>query len=130
MKQLLSVVLIFISLYDFKEYIIPNELVALGIIINLLFSFNIDNFIDSFVISFSLLIIVLAFNYLKKEETMGMGDIKLIFMLGLYLNAIDNIKAILISCVLGIIIMTKRKRKMIPFGPCLCIGYFILIYLK
>ena len=64
---------------------------------------------------------------LLKKETMGGGDIKLLFVIGLYMDWKQMILILFFACVLGIagtLVIQRKKRGQassdwgqIPFGP-------------
>lgn len=109
-----------------------------SIIIHLKSNFP-DQFIYSFIFSSHLgsglvagLSAALAFFllvYFSKETWMGMGDVKLVFFLGLFLGIFKTIVALFIGfeigALLGIYLMLSGRAKMktaLPFGPFLIIG--------
>ncbi len=101
-------------------------------------------------IALPLLIIVLIMDRILKKESMGGGDIKLFFMLGLYFPWQENILALLLACIVGIVVglvqlrglreeealeenefvdeaadEEKSEPHLIPFGPAIVCGYFL-----
>jgi len=67
--------------------------------------------------------------YLSRETWMGMGDVKLIFLLGFFLGIFKTAVALFlafeIGAVLGIILIVLGRAKMktaLPFGPFLIVG--------
>lgn len=75
--------------------------------------------------------IMLLGNFLFKKESLGGGDIKMMFVFGLIINPILGLFVIFIASVLAlpvsIFILLKNHENLIPFGPFLLIG-FTLIY--
>lgn len=70
----------------------------------------------------------------KSDEVMGMGDVKILAPIGLFLGWRMTLLALFISVCLGgvfsfsLILLGKADRKkMIPFGPFIAIGVFITI---
>ena len=59
----------------------------------------------------------------------GGGDIKLIFMLSLYINIESSLIAIILSCLMGIFysLLTNKTKEHFPFGPFICLGYLLRI---
>jgi len=128
--------LIVISFIDYKFMIIPNVITYPGVIIGLLYAiiFEYINIINSllgiFIPAFLLLIIALIF-----RGGMGIGDIKLVAMLGAFLGYKYTLAAIFIGSVFGSIIGLTlmslgilKKKSRIPFGPFICIGAVLMIF--
>lgn len=82
----------------------------------------------------SMYLLMLIGNKIFKEETLGGGDIKLIFVLGmtlpLALSFTGIFLAALIALPVSIYILIKNKDKAIPFGPFLVGSFLILFLLK
>lgn len=125
--------LIIIFVYDFKHYIIPDEVVFLLIIAAIAYNLisqypNIlasQYLISAFLASgFFLLLVVLS-----GGKGMGMGDVKFAFALGLILGWPLIAFALFVSFVLGsiiglmlVIFKKKNFKSEIPFGPFLAAG--------
>jgi len=127
------------SFADLEDFIIPDILIIIGIVNRILFCVFSNNFlsellksvINGTVMAGSLLILVIVMEKILKKEAMGGGDIKLVFMVGLYLSIPQSLFGILVACVVGIFFAyaMQRQHEQFPFGPSLCIGYFIsLLY--
>ncbi len=73
-------------------------------------------------------------DFLFKKESMGGGDIKLLFIFGMVLTYPVAILAIFVGSIIGLpvalIIMHKKKNNVIPFGPFLAAGATILLLLQ
>ncbi len=73
----------------------------------------------------ALLALVLLFERLSGRELMGGGDIKLLFVLALYLDWAELLLALLAACLLGLAwaaLAGKRRGAAVPFGPFLAAG--------
>ena len=122
--------MIYISFKDMKEMIIPDLSVVLGIINYVVFTDKcISGIINGFLISFILLMIKLCMERIYKKEMMGYGDIKLVFMLGLYTSIYGNCIGLLLSSLTGLLVALLTKQKLFPFGQCICIGYILVFML-
>lgn len=124
-------ILICLTLTDLEDNTIPNSLIIIGIVLKIIFSlFSGDilgelarALIGGLSISLPLLIVVLIADKVMKKDTMGGGDIKLFFMVGLYFDWQINIFILITACVLGIIFSLISMRgklesgKQLPFGP-------------
>ncbi len=121
-----------LSICDLNTYEIPDGFIIFGIIWWLIFfifdySLNIliDSLLGALVISGMLFLLSLIMDKLLKKESLGGGDIKLFFMLGLYLGLLGNFFNLILSCLIGIIFVFFRKASKIPFGPSISIATYI-----
>ncbi|GIW66330.1 MAG: prepilin peptidase [Candidatus Parcubacteria bacterium] len=158
----LTIILLFfiLVLYDLETFYIEEKIVYLSLLSWLMFIFifyylkvfpqiNFFNFFDyffylpqlnvkdyalnrlyfAFVISLSILILFV----ITLGKGIGLGDVKLFFILGLYFNFGDLLFTSLITILIGglfslIILIKKRKFKQaIPFGPFIFLGLFVTI---
>lgn len=83
----------------------------------------------------ALLIIALGYEALRKREGMGMGDVKLIAMIGAFLGLQSIPFVMLMSSVLGIVLWVYLRlrtgvdmRYAFPFGPFLSIGAVVYCF--
>ena len=126
---------------DYYYMIIPDSILLVGIILimieifimigwqNLLFSV-----IDG-LIAFAIMYVIKLFgDFLFKKESMGGGDIKLLFLFGLVLGAPVAILSIFlasfIALPISLLILYRNKTNIIPFGPFLSISAMILFFLQ
>ena len=127
--------LITISFIDLNEKIIPNLISYSGIIIGLILSiiFNHMSFISAIlgllIPSLLLLIIALVF-----QGGMGIGDVKLVGMIGTFTGYLYPLIGIFIGALVGSIIFLPllltgkiNKKTKIPFGPLISLGTVIMI---
>ncbi len=139
---LISSFLIVIFVYDLKHFIIPDKVVFPAIIIALIFNFqflifNQFSIFNSLILSaigasaFFLFIVLVS-----QGKWMGIGDIKLAFLMGLLLGFPYILVALFLSFLIGAIIgigliLAKRKtmKSEVPFGPFLVIGTFTALFL-
>ena len=133
--------LIIVSVSDITYFIIPDELLIFfagyfiiiitlksGIILALW------SIISGFLLFAIMYIIMLFGNYMFKKETLGGGDIKMMFVFGLILHPIVGIFSIFLSSLLALpismILLWKKNQNLIPFGPFLIIGCALLYFTK
>lgn len=82
-----------------------------------------------------LLILVLIMDRILKKDTMGGGDIKLVFVIGLTLGFINGFLSLFIACIIGLIMLflpgargrDGEDTSAFPFGPALCIATWIVL---
>lgn len=125
-------ILLGIAMTDAREYIIPDEFSLGGLVLGLAFSFigGWNGFIAAAigaVVGFGVLWLVgflgtLAF----KEDAMGGGDIKMMAMVGAFLEWQGVLLTIFLGALVGSIIFVPislvGERKLVPFGVFLAVG--------
>lgn len=135
-------VLIVIFFIDFKYGVIPNKIIFPSIVITF-FWLLVNN--SSLVLNHLLTAILsllffasIAFLYylIRKKESLGGGDIKMAFLMGLLLGFPNVITAFYIAFLTGatysliLILWGRLKLKdAIPFGPFLVLGTLIALFL-
>lgn len=137
-------ILIIISISDIKYYIIPDEVLITGFII-LLIEFIINMLINKLGIfnglikpilnglgSFAILYLFKTLgDFMFKKESLGGGDIKLMFIIGLVLGFDMSLVTLFISSFialpLSVISLIKNDNNILPFGPYLSISAVILL---
>ena len=140
---LFGCILLAVSFADIEGFIIPDGFIIAAIVLRVIFvSFSKDilarlvfSALGGFGVALVLLLIVLLFEKLFHREAMGGGDIKLIFVCGLFLGWQKNILCLLLACVVGIIfgVITQNARKaqedpkIFPFGPSIAIGAWLAL---
>ena len=138
---LLSSLFIITMITDLNYYIIPDQInIVFGILI---FATNVLRFgiktgfiylLYGLVMFGVMYLLMLLGNLIFKEESLGGGDIKLLFVLGMVfpivLSFISIIFATLIAFPIALFIYIKNKDKAIPFGPFLVAGFLLTFLLK
>ena len=133
--------LIIIMISDYNFMIIPDEvLIVFGVMLGLEIGFI--NGYQALLTSLGNGCIATAFIYVLKlvgdlifkKESMGGGDIKLLFLFGLVLGWQSSVFSIFLGSLLGLplsmIILYKKKDHVIPFGPYLSMGALIILLTK
>lgn len=144
--------LIIIFVYDLKHYIIPDKIIYPAIATtflyqlfrildfefilkfgfwNLDFKILINSLISAFLASAFFFLIV----FVSQGKWMGVGDIKLAFLMGLILSwpdiSVALVSAFYIGAIFGLGLMTFGKKKMkseVPFAPFLVTGTFLALF--
>lgn len=125
--------LLWLSLEDHHRRILPDGLLIAAAVVRLAFWLippdrlaRLPGLIGSALsVSLPLLILVLIMDKVMKRETMGGGDIKLFFVVGLYFTWPETVLTLLVSCLLGLLyaVLTRKKRTdPMPFGPWIALG--------
>lgn len=156
-------ILYLITVTDIYEQIIPDSVLITAILVRVvhflisyhfelsdtimyivkppLWSELLQLLINGLAVSLPLLILVLIMEKVWKKEAMGGGDIKLLFVTGLYLGWIKNILVVFFACIIGIIVGMIQKKKTqeeeteeeqpfyFAFGPSIAISaVFVMIF--
>ena len=130
-----------ISVSDLSYYVIPDEvLVFFGcyfIIIKILEGGPVYALmcILSGVCLFSVMyVIMLIGNALFKKETLGGGDIKMMFVFGVILHPLLGLIVIFIGSVLALpvslFLLLKKHERLVPFGPFLLIALTFIYFVQ
>ena len=125
--------LLCLSLVDLDTQIIPDRFLLIPIAVRAAqllftggFSALLGASVPGFIIAGAVLVISLIMDKVLKKDTMGGGDIKLLFVIGLYLTLPECLLMVMLSCVIGIvmaaILMRVDSETAFPFGPALSIA--------
>ncbi len=120
---------------DLRTRRVPDVLVFSGIGIRGIFliltgaSF-LTSLLSALFTAVPVLLLTLIADRVLKKNTLGGGDIKLIFMLALYFPFIVDLYGLLFSCVLGVVtiivcLIKRKENQAFPFGPALTLGFFL-----
>ena len=142
---ILSVFFIIIFFIDLKHYIIPNELTFPLMVIGFLKSFDpslnkaiFPNYINSLIgglIGYLIIwFIIFVYKKIRNKEGMGLGDAKLLAVVGFWFGWLSIPFTIFISSLVALIFVTpsvlNKSRNMtsqIPFGPYIIIGSIVYV---
>ena len=125
-----------LSLVDLDTQIIPDRFLVIPIAARcaeLLLtggvSLLLSGALPGLVIAGSVLVISLVMDKILKKDTMGGGDIKLLFVIGLFLTLPECLLMVMIACVIGIVMASLLMRVSpdtpFPFGPALSIAAIV-----
>ncbi|QNO16111.1 prepilin peptidase [Alkalicella caledoniensis] len=128
----LLLVLLAITVVDLEEMIIPDQFIIYLIICSVPYIVVNNNYINILValglgIAFYLIAVL-------SKGGMGGGDVKLAFVMGLYLGIGPGILAVFLSFVLGgligiVLLLTGASRKKaIPFAPYMVMGTVVALF--
>ena len=126
---------------DLTYMIIPDEVIIFFSIVIIILEFFLEGITGVFL---SLLSGALLFffmyclmnlgNALFKKESLGGGDVKLFFVLGLvidpFLGLVTIFLASLIALPVSLYLLYKNNEHMIPFGPFILIAFLIVFFSK
>ena len=142
---ILTPMLISVFITDLKTQTIPNRLALTIFEVGLIFVFvlgiqnlNIakDMLLGMIVGGGVFLLITLIGGAIAGKEAMGLGDVKLMAALGLYLGAVNialiSIIAFIVGAIVSIVLLIIGKSKKdgyVPFGPFIVIATLITIFI-
>ena len=133
--------LIIVSVSDISYYIIPDEILIFFIgffTIIITLNSSVLNALISLLSGFTLFIIMYTImifgNFLFKKESLGGGDVKMMFVFGLILNPFLGLISIFLASFLAlpvsIFILLKKHQNLVPFGPFLLISFAFIYFTK
>ena len=130
-----------LSLVDLQSFIIPNGCIIGPIVVWLIaLPFLWTGLKDAglqllygVIFGGGALLISLIMDKILKKDSLGGGDIKLLFVMGLYLKPVSGLFALILACITGLLfIVISRGRNRdeeghIPFGPFIAAGTVIML---
>ena len=136
-RLLLGTALIALFMIDLEHQLLPNAITLPGIVLGFAFSLvtypgPVDSLIGIAVGGGVLYAIAAAYYLVRKEEGMGMGDVKMLAMVGAFLGWRAVLLTLVLSsfagAVLGVGIMAWQRgdlRYALPFGTFLAVGALV-----
>ena len=133
--------LVIVIISDIEYMIILDEVLTISSILIIILNFiffgfkialiNLGHAIGAFLLMFLVKIIG---DFIFKKESLGGGDIKLMFLFGLVIgipmSVVTIFLATFIAFPIAIYVLIRRKDNMIPFGPFLSVAAIILLISK
>lgn len=134
-ELIIACFLIIIFVYDLKHYIIPDRVIYPAIAISGIWCLFFNPALITLYSAFGAAAFFLAIVLITRGKGMGVGDIKLAFLMGLFLGwpniLIALFLAFFIGAAIGIILIISNRKTMkseIPFGPFLVLGTFLALF--
>lgn len=129
-----------LSLIDLDTQIIPDRFLLIPLIaraLELLLTGGVMTLVrgilPGLIIAGAVLILSLMMDKVLKKDTMGGGDIKLLFVIGMYLSLPQCLLMVMLACIVGIVmgsvLLKVGKDTAFPFGPALSIAAVITLFL-
>ena len=132
---LLAGILLACAFADLEGYIIPDRFIAAGIVLfigSLFFAPEpaktaVDGALGGFAVVGVLLLFVHLMEKRMGREAMGGGDLKLLFVTGLFFGWKGNLFCLILACLIGIVwgLAARRRSEPIPWGPSIALGAWI-----
>lgn len=157
----LGCVLLGLSLIDLETYTIPNGYIIAGILAwattfagytidptsvglgSLMLAFTpspfvavlLDSLLGAFIVAGALWGLAVIFDKAIGRQSLGGGDIKLVFMVGLFLGVAASVLNLIVACIIGILfaLVTQKSRegmedpRAFPFGPSIAVATWITL---
>ena len=122
-----------LSLIDFDTLTIPDRFLLIPAVVRVLWLLLVGGwkealraFVPALVLGGGILLLSLLMDKVLKKESMGGGDIKLLFMLGLFFDLPCCLLLLIFSCVVGLVFafisMRGEQGRAFPFGPSISIA--------
>ena len=139
--MVLVVLLLTIAIIDAKWLVIPDSLLLFGLLFYILGAlwsgmtakdlfFSI--LLGGCAVAVPLYCFVLLADRLLQRETMGGGDLKLFFVLGVYLGPALTILTLFFACLVGIgisLYQRAERGQLLPFGPSIALAaWFVVLW--
>lgn len=126
--------LIGLSTVDYYSYEIPDGYILAGIvgwIVSILGDFSVIRvqILSGICIAGGILLLSVIMDHVLHRESMGGGDIKLYFLVSLFLGPFAGILNVLLSCVIGLIFAVILKQEKIPFGPSISLSTTVCLFI-
>jgi len=138
---LFLMILIALCLIDLEHMILPDELTLGGSALFLVYSFfnpevgTVAALLTAFGVTLCFTAIYIFYIKIRKIEGLGQGDIKMVFLLGIFLGPHKLIVTVLLASIsglaVGILIIIIRKKDFkyaLPFGTFLSAGGYIATF--
>ena len=133
--------LIIISVSDISYLIIPDEILIFFsgyfLIIYTLKDgvlWALTHLVTGMVLFAIMYFILILGNKLFKKETLGGGDVKMMFVFGIVLHPLLGLIVIFIGSLLALpvslILLFKNNQRLVPFGPFLLISFAFIFFTK
>ena len=137
----ISSLLILVIVSDLSYMIIPDSFTIIVAAIVIITNFIKNGLLQGFVyigygiIAFGILyLIMLLGNKVFKKESLGGGDIKLFFVVGLTFNPLMAIMVLAVACMIAlpisIVLYLKNREHVIPFGPFIVLAQLFVLFTK
>ncbi len=134
--------LIVVTFIDIDHRIIPDVISLPGIGLGLAASFLlprtglVDALLGILLGGGSLLAVAVAYRLVAKKEGMGMGDVKLLAMIGAFIGWRGVLFTIFVGSLVGslvgfVIVLAQRRKDLklaVPFGPFLSLGAIVYVF--
>ena len=136
----LGSLLLVIALVDYDSWLIPDFLLLAGLLLYVPLQWLSDSLnvlvlgralLSGCAVAVPLLLFVLAADAVLQKPSMGGGDIKLFFLLGVYLGVKKAMLTLFLSCIIGLVWQLLQQRlepgAAFPFAPSIAVAAWVVI---
>lgn len=134
-------ILVIVIVSDLTYLIIPDSVLIFFSIYFIICRFFIDgitgvvyHLLVGLFLFFIMYMIMIIGNKIFKKESMGGGDVKMMFLFGLVLDPLMGTLTIFLGSLfalpMAIILFLKKNEKVIPFGPFLLVAFAFIYFTK
>jgi leader peptidase (prepilin peptidase)/N-methyltransferase len=123
-----------LSLIDLKTFEIPDGFHYAAILLFLGTAFfhpyreSLYGMLTGCIFSCGMLLLSMLFDRISGTESLGGGDVKLFFTIGLFLqHPFLGLLHLILSCCLGLLFSLCIRKERIPFGPSISMAAFITL---
>ena len=128
--------LLVIAVIDYKQHIIPDQLVmslvvfklGYNLIINLSFIIMLTNIGYALLIAVPLLLLTVLMEKKTGRFQLGGGDLKLLFSVGLFFTPLETLLILFIGSIIQLMSLKYFKATMLPLAPALFISTIIVLF--
>ena len=139
--------LIALSVIDWREMILPDEITLPGISLGVILSFYLPELhgelarwgglwaavVGALAGAGTLWVVGEAGKWMFRREAMGLGDVKLMAMVGAFIGLwmvllVNLVLAPVAGAIVGLVLKYRYGRDLIPFGPFLALGTLAAIF--
>ena len=144
---ILGAALIALSVIDWKEMILPDEITMPGISFGVILSFYLPQLhgetgrwaalwagvVGALAGAGTLWVVGVVGKWVFRREAMGLGDVKLMAMVGAFIGLwkvllVNLVLAPVAGALVGLVLKVRYGRDLIPFGPFLALGTLAAIF--
>lgn len=120
-----------VSLVDLQTFTIPDSFIAAGIIwwlvtVPLTIGFSVRaillTVLGAAILGGGTWLVAIFFEKRAGQTGLGLGDVKLFFMTGLYVGLSNILLEVIASCVIGLFVAAASREHKIPFGPAISLA--------
>lgn len=137
---LIASLFLIVLVTDVNYFIIPDEIIIVYSVFFLVLQLanggagnSLYHLCVAVFLFFVMYLTMLLGEFLFKKESLGGGDVKLLFLFGLVLDPVAGILTIFLGSIIALpislIVLVKNKTNMIPFGPFLVLAFFVIYFL-
>ena len=137
---LIASLFLIVLVTDVSYFIIPDEIILVYSVFFLVLQLanggvrnSLYHLCVAVFLFFVMYLTMLLGEFLFKKESLGGGDVKLLFLFGLVLDPFGGVLTIFLGSIIALpislIVLVKNKTNMIPFGPFLVLAFFVIYFL-